>query len=360
MPAVNYFWDPDEDNIVKEFDDGGNTIADYTTEPFLYGDVISQRRSGVSHFYHFDTQGNTTELTDINGDTTDTRRYSAFGESTESTGSTTFPFQYMGQRGVYQGGFTGDYVARPLIYSPTSGRLLSPQDDNAYRIASNPLIQLVAFPAGTAALCRVQLACVHIAGGSFNLGPLHCGLEVQDAGGITRYHVPGIWSCAIAKTRVTFGPLTQSRDYYVVQSWSDTTGALCRCVHSVATAINAHANANVSNMPYKAVPSNNDKAIDCNTCGGTYTSCNSNYVTHCMMKSCNIDYTGWWGREGPAGWNHRMSSCALCSRSLRPELNEWGFCWRCRCDAWTPIDWGWCADAPTSPMPPSARPFPVF
>ena len=125
MPAVNYLWDPDEDNIVKEFDDAGNTIADYTTEPFLYGDVISQRRSGVSHFYHFDAQGNTTELTDINGNTTDTRRYSAFGEITEGTGSTTFAFQFIGQKGYYRDALTGQYSTRLDIYEPTRARWAS-------------------------------------------------------------------------------------------------------------------------------------------------------------------------------------------------------------------------------------------
>jgi len=135
MPVVNYLWDPDEDNIVKEFDDAGNTIADYTTEPFLYGDVISQRRSGVSHFYHFDTQGNTTELIDINGNTTDIRRYSAFGETTESTGTTTFPFQYVGKKGYCLNSLTGQYQMRRRVYEPLQARWLS-ADPDGIRVAS--------------------------------------------------------------------------------------------------------------------------------------------------------------------------------------------------------------------------------
>jgi len=146
MPAVNYFWDPDEDNIVKEFDDGGNTIADYTTEPFLYGDVISQRRSGVSHFYHFDTLGNTTELTDVNGNTTDTRRYSAFGETAESSGSTVFPFQYMGQKGYRFDAALGTYHVRRRDLRPADGRWTAKDpigaisDPNVYRyVHNNPI-----------------------------------------------------------------------------------------------------------------------------------------------------------------------------------------------------------------------------
>jgi hypothetical protein len=44
MPVTNYFWDPLQDNITKEYDDNGDTIVRYTTEPGLYGNVISQER----------------------------------------------------------------------------------------------------------------------------------------------------------------------------------------------------------------------------------------------------------------------------------------------------------------------------
>lgn len=46
MTIVNYDWDEDEDNIVEEYDDTGATIAEYTTEPDLFGNVISQRLGG--------------------------------------------------------------------------------------------------------------------------------------------------------------------------------------------------------------------------------------------------------------------------------------------------------------------------
>ena len=32
MPVVNYLWNPLNDNIVREFDDAGAVIAEYTTE----------------------------------------------------------------------------------------------------------------------------------------------------------------------------------------------------------------------------------------------------------------------------------------------------------------------------------------
>lgn len=103
MPHVKYFWDEVEDNVVREYDENNNTIAQYTTEPTLYGSVLSQDRGGQVRHYHFDGQGNTTELTDENGNVTDTRTYSAFGEVTESTGTTEFPYQWGGRWGYHRG-----------------------------------------------------------------------------------------------------------------------------------------------------------------------------------------------------------------------------------------------------------------
>src|SRR5688500_1645427 len=44
MVAVNYDWDELEDNIDEEYDDAGVTVAEYTTEPARFGNVIGQRR----------------------------------------------------------------------------------------------------------------------------------------------------------------------------------------------------------------------------------------------------------------------------------------------------------------------------
>jgi RHS repeat-associated protein len=139
----HFLWDPIEDNIVEEFDDAGNTIADYTTEPFLHGDVISQHRGGQSRFYHFDGQGNTTSLTDANGNVTDTYAYNAFGEVTERTGSTVNPFQFVGQKGYYHDPATGDLIVRRRPLSAGDGKWRSPdpagvaEDPNLYRYAAN-------------------------------------------------------------------------------------------------------------------------------------------------------------------------------------------------------------------------------
>lgn len=49
---TRYLWDPIEDNVIAEFDEGGNLIVEYTTEPELYGDVISQRRDGETNCFY--------------------------------------------------------------------------------------------------------------------------------------------------------------------------------------------------------------------------------------------------------------------------------------------------------------------
>ena len=107
MTAVNYLWNPINDNIVREFDDAGNTIAEYTTEPDLYGNVVSQFfRNGQTSYLLSDAQGNTTEPTNDVGNVTDTIRYSAFGEVTQRTGTTEIPFQYVGQKGYCTDGLS--------------------------------------------------------------------------------------------------------------------------------------------------------------------------------------------------------------------------------------------------------------
>jgi RHS repeat-associated protein len=124
MTAVNYLWDPAESNIVRELDDTGAVTAQYTAEPDLYGDLLSQRRNGQDSYYHYDGQGSTLALTNANGDVTDTYAYSAFGEVTSSTGSTVNPSKYVGQKGYFDESPLGVQL-RARYYSPLSCRFLS-------------------------------------------------------------------------------------------------------------------------------------------------------------------------------------------------------------------------------------------
>jgi RHS repeat-associated protein len=139
-----FFWDELEDNIIEEYDEAGNTVADYTTEPDHFGNVISQRRDGQSSFFHYDAIGSTLAVSDEGQNVTDTRAYSAFGEPTESAGSTVFPFQYIGQRGYYRDSVTGQYTVRRRPYNPIQARWHSTDSitismlvNNLYEYADN-------------------------------------------------------------------------------------------------------------------------------------------------------------------------------------------------------------------------------
>lgn len=112
MTTTRYLWNPLNQNIIREYDDAGNTIASYTTEPGRYGNVISQRRGGQESYYHYDGPKSTLALTDSNGNVTDTYAYSAFGDVIALTGSTTNPFQYLGKKQYYLDAETGDYSVR--------------------------------------------------------------------------------------------------------------------------------------------------------------------------------------------------------------------------------------------------------
>jgi RHS repeat-associated core domain len=125
MPAINYDWDDVEDNIVEEYDDAGITVAEYTTLPGLYGNIISQNRAGVESQFHYDALGSTLAVTDDNQNVTDTFAYTAFGDVTERTGTTEVPVQYIGQKGYYRGASAGDCLVRQRNYDPPKSRWLS-------------------------------------------------------------------------------------------------------------------------------------------------------------------------------------------------------------------------------------------
>ncbi len=143
MAHVKYFWDEIEDNVIREYDENNNTIAHYTTEPELYGRVISQDRGGEVRHYKYDGQGNTVALTDNSGNVTDTRKHSAFGEVTESTGTTAFPYQFGGRYG-YESDDNSRFSIRHRIYLAGSGRWLSKDPSMARSIIAVGNIELLA------------------------------------------------------------------------------------------------------------------------------------------------------------------------------------------------------------------------
>jgi len=180
MTAVNYLWNPLNDNIVEEFDDAGGTVTEYTTEPSHFGNVISQNLAGQESFLHFDGVGSILAVTDSTGTVTDTRSYSAFGETTEQLGSTVLPLQFVGQAGYYRDAESGEYDIRRRPYAMTRGRWLSNDparahfDTSIYIYSSNRPVSLTD-PAGL--LPRIPRPCPVLPGAAITVGyGNYCGL----------------------------------------------------------------------------------------------------------------------------------------------------------------------------------------
>ena len=119
MTVTKYVWDPVEDNVIEEYDENGNTVVEYATEPDLYGNLISQDRGGTKSYYHYDGQGSTLALTDENGDVTDTYAYNAFGETTEQNGSTQNSRRYVGEKGYEYDMAPHGYYVRTRCLEPS-------------------------------------------------------------------------------------------------------------------------------------------------------------------------------------------------------------------------------------------------
>jgi len=164
MPVVNYFWNPLKDNVAEEYDENGDTLATYTSEAGLYGDLISQHRGGATSYYHYDGQGNTTALTNETGAITDTYAYNAFGEITEQTGTTENPYRYVGEKGYQYNEETSDYYIRERVYEPAIARWLSADpigyDDSINRYLYG-LNNAVCFVDPSGLFCMDCCCCAH-------------------------------------------------------------------------------------------------------------------------------------------------------------------------------------------------------
>ena len=121
--TTKHVWD--EQNIVLETDGSSIIQVVYTLEPALFGNLISQRRSGISSFCLFDALGSTKQLADSTGGATDSYQYDSFGNIISATGSSTNPFRFVGKQGYYlDTDLAGLYVRRRL-YSPSAGEWLT-------------------------------------------------------------------------------------------------------------------------------------------------------------------------------------------------------------------------------------------
>ncbi|MHB8638094.1 MAG: RHS repeat domain-containing protein [Fimbriimonadaceae bacterium] len=115
----------DSEKILLETDQSNVTQVIYTLSPGIYGDLISQRRSGVSRYFLFDPLGSASRLTDGSQNVTDSYLFKAFGESLLAAGPTTNPFQFVGKQGYYVNHDLPSMTLRAREYNATIARFMS-------------------------------------------------------------------------------------------------------------------------------------------------------------------------------------------------------------------------------------------
>jgi len=104
--------------VIGETDGSGNLTASY-----VYGlERITMTRGASTHTYVADGQGSIRQLTNANGNVTDSWTFDAFGNIINRTGTTVNTFTYVGEQ--YDAN-TGFYNLRARLYNPESGRFAS-------------------------------------------------------------------------------------------------------------------------------------------------------------------------------------------------------------------------------------------
>jgi RHS repeat-associated protein len=117
--TINYTVDEDSGygNVVEERSSAGALTARYD-----YGDdLLRMDRGSAISYYLFDGLGSSRQLTDQNGNVTDTDSYDAYGNLIAHSGTTVNPYLFDGQE---QDGTTGLYYLRARYMDPSRGEFL--------------------------------------------------------------------------------------------------------------------------------------------------------------------------------------------------------------------------------------------
>jgi RHS repeat-associated protein len=166
----------------------------------------------------------------------------------------------------------------------------------------------------------------------------HCGVEVTDSSRYTPFHVR-YGSCQVLVGRALVRALGP---WFTVETWN-VPEQFCQCIRRMARFINFE----IAPYRYEAPPGNDN-------CGGQPT-CNSNYISKCLLRSCGLGWStdgkyvplGWpWGNVSPIGWDHRMKICTSHYLVHYPGAGLYGApaCPTCVCSKWRYIDTEWCGE----------------
>ncbi len=92
----------------------------------VYTPSISERRNGVTRFYHFGAHGEKRAETDSAGSPVATFSWDAFGNPTSGSSSTESPFRFFGAWLFETDTDSGFIVSGSVQYDPSTGRSLNP------------------------------------------------------------------------------------------------------------------------------------------------------------------------------------------------------------------------------------------
>ena len=205
--TTNHVWDGQ--NILLETNASNIVQVVYSLEPNVYGNLISQSRSGVDSFFLFDAVGSTRQLANSAGSVIDSYIYDSFGNSLATSGTTVNPFQYIGRLGYYLDPDSQMYYLRARIYNPAIGRFISVDPSNGGSLGRLPTIvedytyvlnnpvslsdptglqaapPIPPLPLPPPGLCKVQLCCRP---GRTGYHADHCFIVVTNRNGQSVYY----------------------------------------------------------------------------------------------------------------------------------------------------------------------------
>jgi RHS repeat-associated protein len=116
---TKYFYDGP--SIIDQYDGSGAIIAAYLQD-LAIDNPLSVTQSGATYFFHKDSLGTVTDLTDNAGATIQTYTYDSFGNIVSTTGTLAQPFTFTGREFDHE---TGLYYYRARYYDPMDGRFIS-------------------------------------------------------------------------------------------------------------------------------------------------------------------------------------------------------------------------------------------
>jgi RHS repeat-associated protein len=108
MAVTKYIYDGD--TVLQETDGAGAVQAEYTWTGDGYGDLLSAFDGSAAKYYEPDALGSTDALADQSQSVVDRWAYRAFGQATQTAGTDTTPFTWVGREGYVSDGETGFYL----------------------------------------------------------------------------------------------------------------------------------------------------------------------------------------------------------------------------------------------------------